>query len=122
MTGVTPAGGITFFVASSILIWLGEMLSGSGTCLTVTTMSIDGNSIRALEGVGDELRDVLDREGLLDVERAHAVFEHGHAERAAHGHAAGIRANRFVQPVVRNARAALFFHERPRAAGAAAEA
>src|SRR5438270_12154051 len=37
MTGDTPAGGTTFLAASSTLKWLGGM-SGSATCLTVTTM------------------------------------------------------------------------------------
>src|ERR1700682_5791250 len=42
MTGETPAGGMTLLAASSTLKWVGGM-SGSGTCLTVTTMSIGEN-------------------------------------------------------------------------------
>src|SRR5437764_15235430 len=42
MTGETPAGAMTFLAASSTLKWVGG-ISGSGTCLTVTTMSIGKN-------------------------------------------------------------------------------
>src|SRR4051812_29028767 len=109
MTGATPAGGMTFLAASSTLKWVGGM-SGSGTCLTVTTMSIVENSIKVGRGVRrtpiyvcaaghsrlgcinqasrNDLGNIADREALLDVERAYTVFEHRHAEWAADRHAA----------------------------------
>src|SRR5438270_6431914 len=118
MTGATPAGGMTFLAASSTLKWVGGM-SGSGTCLTVTTMSIGETVSKSL---GYDLGNIADREALLDVERAHPVFEHGHAERARDGNPAGLRADGFVQAIVADAGAALFLHERTRAAGPAAKA
>src|SRR6266567_4029821 len=118
MTGATPSGGMTVLVASSTLKWVGGM-SGSGTCLTVTTMSIAGT---VSETIRYDLGDIAHREALLDVEGAHAVFEHGHAERARHGHAVRPGADGLVQAIVADARTTLFLHERPRAAGATAEA
>src|SRR4030081_1043150 len=103
MTGETPAGGMTVLADSSTLKWVGG-ISGSGTCLTVTTMSIAGTV--SDEGVGNDLGDVLDREAFLDIEGAYAVLEHGHAERAGHGHAIGFGVDRLVQAIVADARAA----------------
>src|SRR5262249_6543616 len=51
MTGATPAGGMTLLAASSTLKCVGGM-SGSGTCLTVTTMSIVPKGIRRIEARG----------------------------------------------------------------------
>src|SRR2546423_11009839 len=118
MTGATPAGGMTFLAASSTLKWVGGM-SGSGTCLTVTTMSIGETVSKSL---GYDLGNIADREALLHVERANAVLEHGHAERAGDGNAAGLGADGFVEAIVADAGAALFLHKRARAAGPAAEA
>src|ERR671933_785075 len=118
MTGDTPAGGMTFLAASSTLKWVGGM-SGSGTCLTVTTMSI---AEKVSKSLGYDLGNIAHREALLDIQRSHTVFEHRHAERAAHGDAAGLGGNRFVEAVVADAGAALFLHERARPAGAAAKA
>src|SRR5207253_5566014 len=117
MTGATPAGGMTFLAASSTLKWVGGM-SGSGTCLTVTTMSIAETVSKCL---GDDLGNIADRKALLDIQRAHAVFEHRHTERTGDGNAAGLGANGFVEAIVADAAAAFFFHERARATSAAAE-
>src|ERR1051325_11646961 len=101
MTGATPAGGMTVFAVSSTLKWVGG-ISGSGTCLTVTTMSIAG---KVSERLGNNLGDIFDREAFFDIERAHTIFEHGDAERAGHGHAVGVGVDRLVQPIVADARA-----------------
>src|ERR671932_1796564 len=111
MTGDTPAGGMTFLATSSTLKWVGGM-SGSGTCLTVTTMSI---AEKVSKSLGYDLGNIAHREALLDIQRSHAVCEHRHTERAAHGDAASLGGNRLVQAVVADARAAFFLHERPRA-------
>src|SRR5919202_3841121 len=114
MTGETPAGGMTFLAASSSLKWVGGM-SGSGTCLTVTTMSI---AEKVSESLGHDLGNIAHREALLDVQRPHAVFEHRHAERAAHGDAAGPGGDRFVEAVLGGGGAAVFFPLTARAAPA----
>src|SRR5207248_10688060 len=118
MTGETPAGGITFLAASSTLKWVGGM-SGSGTCLTVTTMSI---ATKVSKYCRYDLSDIAHREGLLDVQPAHPIFEHSYAEGTGDGDAAGLGVDRFVQPIVADAGAAFFLHEGARAARAAAEA
>src|SRR5919199_3639591 len=118
MTGATPAGGMTFLAPSSTLKWVGGM-SGSGTCLTVTTMSIAETVSKSL---GYDLGNIAHGKALLDIERAHPVLEHGHAERAGHGNAAGLGTDGFVEAVVADSGAAFFFHEGARAAGSAAEA
>src|SRR5881392_3902338 len=124
MTGLTPLGGTTRLAASSTLKWPGGM-SGSGTCLMVTTIFMGPpESIRpvfSVERFGHDLGQVADLESLLHVESAHAVFEHRHAERAGHGHAARRRLERLIQAVVTDARAPLLLHERARPASAAAE-
>src|SRR5919199_3525880 len=118
MTGDTPAGGMTFLAASSTLKWVGGM-SGSGTCLTVTTMSIVETVSKS---VGYDLGNIPHGKALLDIQRAHAVLEHGHAERASDGNAAGLGADGLVEAIVADAGAAFFLHEGARAAGPAAEA
>src|SRR5689334_7744880 len=109
---------MTFLAASSTLKWVGGM-SGSGTCLTVTTMSIVE---KVSERLGDDFGNIADGEALLYVERAHAILEHRDAEWAGDRHPGSIGADRFLQAVVADAAAALFFHESARTAGSAAEA
>src|SRR5207302_5101997 len=122
-------GGMTFLAASSTLKWVGG-ISGSGTCLIVTTMSIERTLANSLVGLGfargerlrHDLGDVLDREAFFDVQGSYAIFEHRHTERTGHRHSAGIGVDRFAQAVMADAGTALFFHERARTAGAAAKA
>src|SRR5215212_7177857 len=135
---------MTRLVASSTWKGLGG-ISGSGTCFTVTTMCMRLNLLRERSRCGDglsglvgllagvwdgwptveridhDLGEIADQETLLDVQGAHAVLEHGDTEGAGHGHAAGRRGERLVEPVEADSLAAFLLHERPGAPSTAAK-
>src|SRR5918912_2983058 len=114
MTGATPAGGITFLAASSILKCVGG-ISGSGTCLTVTTMS---NLFSFVYCLGNDLGHIANGETLFDVHGPDAIFEHGDAERAADGDTARVGGDGLLESVVADTGAAVLLHEGACAVGA----
>src|SRR2546426_1196017 len=115
MIGATPAGGTTLPLAASIWNEPGGT-SGSGTCLTVTTMRTRAPS----QGCRQQLADVADRQLVEDALRPRPVLEHHDAVRAGGRDRARLRLGGLQQSQVVDAAAPPLLHERPRAAGAAA--